>query len=173
MGYFYLWDFCILFLLSFVVPVFANMKQMINVTANLVVTSNQLGCNNDLYDEVCHNSFYDKAGFNSCHDKVGCNSCYDKAGRIGILWILRSGVKRHTHTDPPPTHPPTQPPNRLTYPHNPPLFPPPTHKHAYTHTYNSIDTTISKFYYSSYYNSINNIMKKKQLRPQWNYNNMI
>ena len=75
-------------------PVFANMQQLINVKANLVVTSNQLGCNNDCYDEVprnicfdkaSRNSCNDKAGLNSCYDKVGRNSCYDKAGPIGIL----------------------------------------------------------------------------------------
>ena len=37
-GNLYLWDICILFLMSFVVPIFANIKQMIDVTANLVVT---------------------------------------------------------------------------------------------------------------------------------------
>ena len=75
-------------------PVFSNMKQMINVTANLVVTSNQGACNNDYYNKVCRNSCYDEAGCNSCYDKAGLNSCYneaglkryyDKAGRIGIL----------------------------------------------------------------------------------------
>ena len=33
MGSFYQWDICILFFLNFVVPVFANMKQMINAQA--------------------------------------------------------------------------------------------------------------------------------------------
>ena len=33
--------------MSFVVPVFSNMKQMINVMIYLVIASNQLGCNND------------------------------------------------------------------------------------------------------------------------------
>ena len=37
MGYFYLWDICILFVLMFVVPVFANMKQKLNVRINLVI----------------------------------------------------------------------------------------------------------------------------------------
>ena len=49
-----------------------------NVTANLVVTSNQLGCNNDCYYEVCH------------------SSCYDEAVRIGILLrILRLAEDWH------------------------------------------------------------------------------
>ena len=65
--------FPILFLLSFVVPVFANMKQMINVTFN------QLDCNNNCYDEVRSNSCYYDAGFNSCYNKSGCNICYDEA----------------------------------------------------------------------------------------------
>ena len=54
MGYFYLWDICILFFLSFVVLVFWNMKQMINDMASLVLASNQLGCNNKCYDKVDH-----------------------------------------------------------------------------------------------------------------------
>ena len=75
-------------------PVFAKMQQLINVTVNLVVTSNQLGCNNDRYDKVHRNSCYheagrnscrDKAGLNSCYDKTGHSSCYDEAGRIGLL----------------------------------------------------------------------------------------
>ena len=76
--------------------VFAHMQQLIkvNVTANLFVTSNQLGRNDDCYDKLCHNSCYDKAscnsrndeaGLNSCYDKAGRNNCYDEAGRIGIL----------------------------------------------------------------------------------------
>ena len=61
---------------------------------NLFVTYNQLGWNNNYYDEVRRNSCYDEAGRNRCNDeaglssyynKAGCNSCYDKAGRIGIL----------------------------------------------------------------------------------------
>ena len=57
-------------------PVFANMKQMINVMANLAVTSNQVGCNND------------------CYNKFRRNRCYDEAGRIDILLrILRADVK--------------------------------------------------------------------------------
>ena len=66
--------------MNFVVSVFENVRQMINVTANLVVTSNQLGCNNDCYDEVHHNSCYHKAGCNSCSDEAGLKSCYDKTG---------------------------------------------------------------------------------------------
>ena len=67
--------------------------------ANLIVTSKQLSCNNDRYDEVRRNSCYDEAGRNGCNDeaglsscynKAGRNSCYDEAGRIGILLrILR------------------------------------------------------------------------------------
>ena len=77
-------------------PVFANMKQMINVTTNLLITSNELGSNNDCYDKVRHKSCYDEAGGNSCYDKADLNRCqdkdrcYNKAGRIGILLrILR------------------------------------------------------------------------------------
>ena len=51
-------------------PVFANIKQLINVTANLLVTSDQLGCNNDCYNEVRHNSCYDEAGCNGCNEKL-------------------------------------------------------------------------------------------------------
>ena len=61
-------------------PVFVNMKQLINVTTNLVLTSNQLSCNHDCCDEVC------------------CNSCYDKAGHIGILlriWCLTWNDTKH------------------------------------------------------------------------------
>ena len=70
------------------------MKQLINVKANLFVTSKQLGWNNNCYDEVCRNSCYDEAGRNSCYDKAGLNNSYNKAGRnsyydeadrIGIL----------------------------------------------------------------------------------------
>ena len=61
--------------------VFANMQQLMNVKANLVVASNQLGCNADCYDKVRRNSCYDKASCNSCNDEAGNTSCYDKAGR--------------------------------------------------------------------------------------------
>ena len=61
-------------MLRFVVPVFENMKQMINVTATLVVTTNQLGFNNNCYDKVCRNSCFNEAGPNSCYDKAGHNS---------------------------------------------------------------------------------------------------
>ena len=54
-------------------PVFANMQQLNNVMANLVVTSNQLGCNNDCYNKFFRNSFYDKAGLKRCYDKAGRN----------------------------------------------------------------------------------------------------
>ena len=69
------------------------MKQLINAKANLFVTFNQLGWNNNCYDEVRRNSRYDEAGcnscidevgLNSCYNKAGFNSCYDEAGRIGI-----------------------------------------------------------------------------------------
>ena len=33
-------------------PVFANIRQIINARANMVVTYNLLGCNNDCKDEV-------------------------------------------------------------------------------------------------------------------------
>ena len=76
--------------------VFANMRsfKFINVKANLFVTPNQLGWNNNCYDGVCRNSCYeeagrngcnDEAGLSSCYNKGGRNSCYDKAGCIGIL----------------------------------------------------------------------------------------
>ena len=81
------YEICILFLLMFVVAVFANMKQMINVTAKtatLVVRSNKLGCNND---EVCCSSCYDEAGLKSCYNKAGRNSCCNEVGWIGILLI--------------------------------------------------------------------------------------
>ena len=61
------------------------MKQLINVTANLVLTSNHLGSNNDCYDEVHRNSCYNEGGHNSCNDEAGRNSCYEEAGRIGLL----------------------------------------------------------------------------------------
>ena len=61
----------------FVVPVYANIKQ--------VITSNQPGCNNDCYDEVHCNSCYDEAGCNGCNDEAGLSRCYNKAGRISIL----------------------------------------------------------------------------------------
>ena len=61
--------------------VFANMQQLMNVKANLVVTSNQLGCNNDCYDEFHSNRCYIKAGRSSCNEEAGLNSCYDKTGR--------------------------------------------------------------------------------------------
>ena len=65
--------------------VFANMKQLINVKANLFVTSNQLGWNANCYDEAGCNGCNDEAGISSCYNKAGRNSCYDEAGRIGIL----------------------------------------------------------------------------------------
>ena len=80
------------------------MKLLIDVKANLFVTSNQLSWNNNCYNEVCRNSCYDVAGRNSCNDEAGLNSCYNKAGRnschheagrIGILLrILRPLVSK-------------------------------------------------------------------------------
>ena len=75
-------------------------KQMINVTANLVVTSNQGACNNDYYNKVCRNSCCDEAGLNSCYNNSGRNRCYDEAGGYGILLrILRSASKQAQSTD--------------------------------------------------------------------------
>ena len=78
------------------------MKQLINAKANLFVTFNQLGWNNNCYDEVRRNSCYNEAGRNSCNDDAGLNSCFNKAGRnsyydeaggIGILLrIMPPGV---------------------------------------------------------------------------------
>ena len=77
------------------------MKQLINVKANLFVTSNQLGWNNNCYDKVCRKSCYNKAGRNSCNDEAGVNSCfnkaghnsyYDEAGRMGILLRILATV---------------------------------------------------------------------------------
>ena len=45
-------------------PVFAN------VTANMVVTSNKLGCNNCCYEKVRRKKCYDKAAHISCKDKA-------------------------------------------------------------------------------------------------------
>ena len=82
------------------------MKQLINVKANLFVTSNQLGWNNNCYDEVRRNSCYDEAGCNgyndeaglsSCYNKAGRNSCYDEAGRIGILLRILLGANKKTY----------------------------------------------------------------------------
>ena len=39
-------------------PVFTNMKQMINVMANLVDTSNQLDCKNVCYNKVCRKGLF-------------------------------------------------------------------------------------------------------------------
>ena len=84
------------------------MKQLINVKANLFVTPNQLGWNNNCYDEVRRNSCYDKSGRNSCNDEAGLNSCfnktgrnnyYDEAGRIGIF--LRILTPEATESDTP------------------------------------------------------------------------
>ena len=75
------------------VPVFANMKQLINVVANLVLTmTGSTKYINSCYDEGGCNSCNDEAALNSCYNKGGCNTCYDEAGRIGILLrILRTG----------------------------------------------------------------------------------
>ena len=61
------------------------MKQLINVKANLFVTSNQLGWNANCYDESGCNGCNDEAGLKSCFNKAGRNSCYNEAGHIGIL----------------------------------------------------------------------------------------
>ena len=78
------------------------MKQLINVKDNLFVTSNQLGWNDNCYDEAGLNDCNDEAGPSSCYNKAGRNSCYNKAGRgsyydgrIGILLrILRPCATR-------------------------------------------------------------------------------
>ena len=59
-------------------PVIANMKQLINVTANLVVTSNQLSCKKYYYNKVCRNSCYNEAGHNSCNDEAGLTAVTTK-----------------------------------------------------------------------------------------------
>ena len=66
---------------AFKTETLAYLQQLMNVKANLVVASNQLGCNADCYDKVRRNSCYDKASCNSCNDEAGNTSCYDKAGR--------------------------------------------------------------------------------------------
>ena len=75
-------------------PVFANIKQLINVTANLLVTSDQLGCNNDCYNEVCLKSCYNEVRRNSCYDEAGRKSCNDEAWSYQML--RQSWLYRHT-----------------------------------------------------------------------------